>query len=146
MKKYLFIIPALLFGYLSPTVASDLISIAPENAKVYIISPKDGQTVPEKFMVQFGLSGMGVAPAGVNHDNTGHHHLLIDTDINTLDFSKPLPATKQVIHFGGGQTETWLELAPGEHTLELVLGNYLHIPHNPPVVSKKITVMVAELK
>ncbi|MDP5210303.1 MULTISPECIES: DUF4399 domain-containing protein [unclassified Microbulbifer] len=120
---------------------NDMVSKAPEGARLYIISPKDGEKVSQTFTVRFGLSGMGVAPAGVNLENTGHHHLLIDVD--TLpDLSKPLPASKNIIHYGGGQTETEITLPPGKHTLQLVLGNYLHIPHQNPVMSKKITVEV----
>lgn len=103
--------------------------------------PKDGEKVPQTFTVRFGLSGMGVAPAGVQRDNTGHHHLLIDVD-DMPDLSKPLPATDKIIHFGGGQTETQVTLPPGKHTLQLVLGNYMHVPHENPIVSKKITVVV----
>ncbi|QFT55518.1 DUF4399 domain-containing protein [Microbulbifer sp. THAF38] len=114
---------------------------APQQAKLYIISPKDGEKVPQTFTVRFGLSGMGVAPAGVQRDNTGHHHLLIDVD-DMPDLSKPLPATDKIIHFGGGQTETQVTLPPGKHTLQLVLGNYMHVPHENPIVSKKITVVV----
>jgi hypothetical protein len=85
---------------------------------------------------------MGVAPAGIQFDNSGHHHLLIDTDLPE-DLSKPLPAVEnKVVHFGKGQTETTITLAPGKHTLQLVLGDYLHIPHSPPVVSKKVTITV----
>lgn len=116
-------------------------SPAPENANVYIISPENGATVSSPVKVNFGLSGMGIAPAGTERKNTGHHHILIDTD--TLpDLSKPLPATDKVKHFGGGQTETTLTLAPGTHTLQLVLGNHAHIPHNKPVMSEKITITV----
>ena len=117
-----------------------LISHAPANAKVYFIEPKLDQIVSSTFTVKFGLSGMGVAPAGVNKDNTGHHHLLIDSP--KVDFSKPLPASAQVKHFGGGQTETEITLSPGTHTLQLLLGNYLHIPHSKPVMSEKITIKV----
>lgn len=119
----------------------DRVSKAPEGARLYIISPKDGEKVSQTFTVRFGLSGMGVAPAGVNLENTGHHHLLIDVD-NLPDLSKPLPANKNIIHYGGGQTETEITLPPGKHTLQLVLGNYLHIPHQNPLMSKKITVEV----
>ncbi|WHI47850.1 DUF4399 domain-containing protein [Microbulbifer sp. EKSA008] len=119
----------------------DMSSKAPADAKVYIISPKDGEKVPQTFTVKFGLSGMGVAPAGTNQENTGHHHLLIDVD-DMPDMSKPLPASKNIIHFGGGQTETQVTLPPGKHTLQLVLGNYMHVPHKEPVMSKKITVVV----
>lgn len=113
-------------------------------AEVYIISPKDGAKVSSPFVVQFGLKGMGVAPAGIKFDNTGHHHLLIDTDTPT-NLSAPLPAgNDKVMHFGKGQTETTLTLPPGKHTLQLVLGDYSHVPHNPPVMSKKVTVTVTK--
>ncbi|BFM15885.1 DUF4399 domain-containing protein [Maricurvus nonylphenolicus] len=112
-----------------------------EDATVYFVAPTDGQEVTSPVTVKFGLKGMGVAPAGVDRDNTGHHHLLID--VETLpDLSLPLPSSEQVRHFGGGQTETSIELAPGKHTLQLVLGNYAHIPHSKPVISKKITITV----
>lgn len=123
-------------------LAEELVSKAPENAQVFIITPKDGETVAKTFTVQFGLSGMGIAPAGVKKENTGHHHLLIDIDANTLDLSQSLPATDNVKHFGGGQTETTLTLPTGSHTLQLLLGNYLHIPHDKPVLSKKIRITV----
>ena len=115
-------------------------STAPEGASVYIISPTHGEVVTTPFKVVFGLSGMGVAPAGMEKAKTGHHHLLIDTDLP--DLSKPNPADDNHRHFGGGQTEMVLELTPGEHTLQLLLADYAHIPHNPPVVSEQITIMV----
>ena len=114
-----------------------------EGTTVYFISPKNGDTVGQTFTVQFGLKGMGIAPAGVKFENSGHHHLLIDTDV-PADANAPLPTTDQVKHFGKGQTETSLELAPGKHTLQLVLGDQNHTPHNPPVVSKKITITVTK--
>ena len=110
-------------------------------AEVYIISPKSGAVVHNPVLVQFGLRGMGVAPAGVKFDNTGHHHLLIDTDAPS-DPSTPLPATDKIVHFGKGQTETALNLSPGKHTLQLLLADYQHIPHSPPVLSQKITITV----
>ena len=117
---------------------------SPPGAEVYIISPKDGATVHSPVHVQFGLKGMGVAPAGVKFENTGHHHLLIDTDAPT-ELSAPLPATDKVVHFGKGQTETTLTtLTPGKHTLQLLLADQNHIPHNPPVISRKITITVAK--
>src|SRR6266581_1618394 len=116
---------------------------SPAGAEVYIISPKDGAKVTSPFVVQFGLKGMGVAPAGVKFENTGHHHLLIDTDA-PADLNSPLPASDKVVHFGKGQTETTLSLTPGKHTLQLVLGDYSHVPHNPPVVSKKISITVTK--
>lgn len=125
----------------TPVLAADILSHAPTTANLYIISPKDGQTVPENFTVRFGLSGMGIAPAGIDQEGTGHHHLLID--VNELpSLTDPLPATAQIKHFGGGQTETMLSLPPGEHTLQLLLGNYTHVPHDNPVLSKKIEVTV----
>ncbi|MGB9333050.1 MAG: DUF4399 domain-containing protein [Steroidobacteraceae bacterium] len=114
---------------------------SPAGAEVYIIAPKDGAKVHAPVLVQFGLKGMGVAPAGVKFDNTGHHHLLIDTD-PPADLSAPLPATDKIVHFGKGQTETTLNLAPGKHTLQLLLADQSHIPHNPPVLSRKITITV----
>ena len=130
MKISCLLIMALLFV---PTAFAD--------SELYLISPQDGDTVSGEFKLQFGLRGMGVAPAGVEADNTGHHHLLIDMD--TLPpMDSPLPKTDQVRHFGGGQTETTLSLAPGKHTLQLVLGNFSHVPHDPPVMSEKITITV----
>jgi hypothetical protein len=114
---------------------------SPAGAEVYFISPKDGATVSSPVSVQFGLKGMGVAPAGVKFENSGHHHLLIDTDV-PADQSLPLPTSDKVVHFGKGQTETTVQLTPGKHTLQLVLGDQNHTPHNPPVISKKITVTV----
>jgi hypothetical protein len=114
---------------------------SPAGAEVYIISPKDGAKVTSPVVVRFGLKGMGIAPAGVKFDNTGHHHLLIDTAA-PADLGSPLPASDKVVHFGKGQTEASVTLAPGKHTLQLLLGDQSHIPHNPPVMSKKITVTV----
>lgn len=124
-----------------PASAAITLSPAPETARVYIISPADGQTVPETFTVKFGLVGMGVAPAGIDKAGTGHHHLLIDVD-ELPELSEPLAATENIKHFGGGQTETTLSLPSGEHTLQLLLGNYTHVPHNHPVLSEKIAVTV----
>jgi len=111
--------------------------------ELYFISPQDGDTVSRTFEVRFGLKGMGVAPAGVDAPNTGHHHLLIDVD--TLPpMDTPLPKSDHILHFGGGQTETTLSLPAGQHTLQLILGNYAHVPFDPPVLSKKITITVTE--
>jgi hypothetical protein len=117
-------------------------TVAPAGAEAYIISPKNGATVKSPFVVQFGLKGMGVAPAGVKFESTGHHHLLIDTDA-PANLSLPLPVTDQIRHFGKGQTEVKLELPPGKHTLQLLLGDQNHTPHEPAVLSKKITITVA---
>jgi hypothetical protein len=115
---------------------------APPNASVYFISPKDGDAVTSPFKVQFGLSGMGVAPAGVEKPNTGHHHLLVDTALSPDELKQPIPSDPKHLHFGGGQTETMLTLPPGQHTLQLVLGDWTHIPFNPPIMSPVITVTV----
>ena len=110
-------------------------------ATVYFISPTNGEVVSPTFTVRFGLKGMGIAPAGVQFDASGHHHLLVD-QATLPGMTQPLPTNEHVLHFGKGQTETQLTLSPGEHTLQLVLGNHLHVPHTPPVVSDKITVTV----
>jgi hypothetical protein len=112
-----------------------------EGASVYFIAPADGATVSSPFTVKFGLKGMGIAPAGVDHANTGHHHLLVDV-AELPNFDAALPANDNIRHFGAGQTEAELTLPPGQHTLQLVFADYLHIPHNKPVVSEKITITV----
>ena len=114
---------------------------APEDARAWIVQPADGAEVPPTFKVVFGLSGFGVAPAGVDVPNTGHHHLLIDTELENYD--APVPSDERHRHFGKGQTETMLTLEPGEHTLQLVMGDHLHRPHAPPVASKVIRITVA---
>jgi len=120
-------------------LADEMMTPAPANAKAYIISPLDGDTVPQTFRVQFGLKGMGVAPAGIDKANTGHHHLLIDGQHMPMA-GKTMGS--EVMHFGGGQTETTLTLPPGQHTLQLILGDKVHAPHHPPVTSDAITIMV----
>ena len=111
-----------------------------QGAELYFIAPADNATVTGPVTVRFGLKGMGVAPAGIQLADPGHHHLLVDTDVPPLD--KPIPADANHVHFGKGQTETTLTLAPGRHTLQLILGDHLHIPHQPAVVSQKITITV----
>lgn len=124
-----------------PALADDYTSSSPPEAEVYVISPQPGEIVTSPFTVKFGLKGMGIAPAGIDKSGTGHHHLLID--LTALpDVKESLPATDNIKHFGGGQTETTLTLPPGEHTLQLLLANYLHIPHQPPVVSAPVTITV----
>jgi len=115
---------------------------SPPGAEAYIISPRNGATVHNPVHIQFGLKGMGIAPAGIKFDNTGHHHLLIDIDA-PADSGAPLPASDKIVHFGKGQTETSLTLPPGKHTLQLLLADQNHVPHDPPVISKKITITVA---
>ena len=135
---------ALLFGFglvASPLSANELVSQAPDDAQVYIISPAEGDTLPETFKVRFGLSAMGIAPAGIDKPNTGHHHLLVDLP-ELPDLTASLPATEHIRHFGGGQTETTLTLPPGKHRLQLLLGNYAHVPHERPIISEPITVTV----
>lgn len=114
---------------------------SPEGANVYIISPSHGEVVNNPVTIRFGLTGMGVAPAGIDKPGTGHHHLLIDLQARPA-MDKPLPADANHKHFGGGQTQTTLELSPGKHTLQLIMGDKTHIPHKPPVISEKITIMV----
>src|SRR5689334_19902386 len=114
---------------------------SPAGAEVYIVSPKGGEKVKGPVTVVFGLKGMGIAPAGIKFDNTGHHHLILDADA-PKDLSLPLPADEHNIHFGKGQTETTLTLTPGKHTLQLLLADSLHTPHDPAVISKKITITV----
>jgi hypothetical protein len=136
------LISALLFFWTPATaIAADFVSHASEDARAYIVEPANGATVPQTFTVKFGLSGMDLAPAGVDRENTGHHHLLIDKpELPNLNTS--LPASDRVRHFGKAQTETELTLEPGEHTLQLVLGNYLHVPHDRPVISEPISITV----
>ncbi len=117
-------------------MAEQLITPSAAGASTYIISPSNGDTVPFTFIVKFGLRGMGVAPAGVEKKFTGHHHLLVNGELPDL----MSPMGKQVKHFGGGQTE--LTLAPSEHTLQLILGDKNHVPHNPPIISDVVTVIV----
>ena len=113
---------------------------SPAGAEVYIISPKDGATVKSPVTIEFGLKGMGVAPAGVKFENTGHHHLLIDTELPPP--GEPIPNNRNHLHFGGGQTEVKIELPPGRHTLQLILGDADHVPFEPSIVSQQITVIV----
>ena len=113
---------------------------ATAKARVYFISTSNGQVLKGPITVRFGLAGMGVAPAGTVSEGTGHHHLIIDSPLPALD--QPLPKDDKHLHFGKGQTETTLTLAPGKHTLQLVLGDANHIPHQPPVLSAAITITV----
>jgi hypothetical protein len=131
-------IAAAMLAVVTPAYAAEP---SPEGAKVYIIWPKDGAVIKGgKFRLRMGLVNMGVAPAGVEKAETGHHHLIIDADLPPLD--EPIPNDSNHMHFGKGQTEVRIELPPGEHTLQLLLGDANHIPHNPPVESERITVTV----
>lgn len=115
-------------------------SVAMEGASVFFITPENGATVSSPVDIEFGLAGMDVVPAGVQEKFSGHHHLLVDTQLPPLD--RPIPADANHIHFGDGSTSTQLELEPGEHTLLLLLGDHLHIPHEPPIASETITIVV----
>ncbi|NCF27884.1 MAG: DUF4399 domain-containing protein [Gammaproteobacteria bacterium] len=128
---------ALIIG--GTAVAGD--SPAPKNAYLYIGWPNDGEMVRKSnFRVWFGLRNMGVAPASVKKSKTGHHHLIIDAPLPPMD--EEIPSDKHHLHFGKGQTETRVTLTPGTHTLQLLLGDHNHVPHNPPVMSRKITITV----
>jgi hypothetical protein len=115
---------------------------SPPGAAVYFIDIKDGDTLPPKSVIHFGLRGMGVAPAGTDRVNSGHHHLLIDAELPPLD--QPIPSDFAHLHFGAGQTEAEVSLPPGEHTLQLLLGDSGHVPHSPPVMSERIRVRVGD--
>ncbi|KXU34474.1 rod shape-determining protein RodA [Cephaloticoccus primus] len=114
---------------------------SPEGAEVYFISPKDGEVVRGPVVVRFGLKGMGISPAGIEVPGTGHHHLILDAPLP--DLSKAIPTDDNHLHYGLGQTEVALTLAPGKHTLQLLLGDHLHVPHTPALFSKQITITVA---
>jgi hypothetical protein len=115
---------------------------SPPDAKVYFINLNNGAELDSPFLVQFGLSGMGVAPAGIETPNTGHHHLIIDTKLTPEELKQPIPADDHHLHFRAGQTEAMVTLPKGKHTLQLVLGDWTHIPHVPPVMSDVIGVTV----
>ena len=114
---------------------------APKDALLYFVWPQNGATIKGGFWCRFGLRNMGVTHAGDDFQNTGHHHLLIDVS-EALDPNEPIPQDKSHLHFGSGQTETRIELAPGKHTLQLVLGDAKHYPFSPPIVSDKISVRI----
>lgn len=129
-----------LLGAASLAVAQDFRQPSPAGAKVYFIEPKNGAEVSGPVTVKFGLTGMGVAPAGIEKKDTGHHHILVNQKL--ADYKAPMPADDKHRHFGLGQTETVLTLPPGKHTLQLVVGDHNHIPHNPPIESEVITITV----
>jgi len=115
-------------------------STAVQSARVFFITPKEGDVVSSPVHVEFGVEDMEVVPAGTQKENSGHHHILIDTDLPPMD--APIPADAQHVHFGDGSSETELALGPGEHTLQLLFADHLHIPHEPPVYSERITITV----
>jgi hypothetical protein len=133
------ILPVIWLAFYAPQINAG--TPAPDGAELYIITPANGEQISGPVTVRFGLRGMGVAPAGVDREKTGHHHLLIDVaEMPAMD--KPLPSDGNYRHFGGGQTEVTLDLPKGTHTLQMVLGDKDHIPFDPPIVSEKITVTV----
>lgn len=138
MRKIVFLILATVAVFSSAQAQTP----ATEGTTLYFISPKDGDVVSNPITVRFGLKNMGVAPAGIQYENTGHHHLLIDTALPSLDL--PIINDEKHRHYGLGQTETTLELPPGAHTLQLLLGDFAHRPHAPPVASKRITITVSD--
>lgn len=127
---------------LSGSKGQDHKTTSTPGALVYFIQPMNNAIVKSPVTVKFGLCGMGVAPAGIEKPGTGHHHVIIDEVLPLLD--ENIPADDNHIHFGGGQTETTITLMPGKHTLQLLLGDQNHLPHNPPVVSEVITITVVE--
>ena len=133
------LLAAFAVGDMTPAAAQ---TPSPAGAKVYFINLRDGAEVTSPFLVQFGLTGMGIAPAGVEKPNTGHHHLLIDTTLTADQIKEAIPADDTHKHFGGGQTEAMVTLPIGQHTLQLVLADWTHIPHVPPVMSEPITITV----
>jgi hypothetical protein len=143
MKNYFFNNLVFLLGFFALPLHAVEKSIASDDAELYIISPTDGQVVSSPVKIVFGLNGMGVAPAGIKYNNTGHHHLLIDVP-ELPDINLPIPSDEHHKHFGKGQTETVIELEPGEHSLQLILGDHVHVPHDPVVVSKKIKINVVQ--
>lgn len=139
MKKAIFSIGAAIILTAGCATVQDKIG-AGDSPAVNFLTPADGATVSSPVEIKFGLVGMDVAPAGTDQDNSGHHHLIINADLP--DMSIPIPANDNYKHFGGGQTEVSLELPPGTHTLQLLMGNFVHIPHADPVYSEKITITV----
>lgn len=125
----------------APIQAAAARTASPPGAAVYFHYPLNRVTVPPTFKVLIGLRGMGVAPAGVQKADTGHHHLLIDTPLPSM--GDPIPSDPQHIHLGNGQTEVEVTLPPGKHTLQLIVGDYDHVPLDPPVISQRITISVA---
>jgi hypothetical protein len=140
MKRFVAAAALVAVGVTSLAVAQIKRTPAPQGAQVYFIAPQDGETVSSPVTVRFGLKGMGVVPAGLAFEGAGHHHLIVDAPAPPLD--APVPADANHLHFGKGQTETTLELKPGKHTLQLIVGDQLHVPHDPAVMSKPITITV----
>jgi len=133
---------ATIISITTPQLAMAERSPAPKDAKVYFINVNEGDVITGPVHIKFGLSGMGIAPAGTKVKNTGHFHLIINDKIEGPELENGIPSDENHIHFGGGQTETTLNLKPGTYKLQLILGDYKHTPHSPPVMSKQITITV----
>lgn len=148
MFRRFIIMPSIVLATLMMLPIAHAQTPSPEGAEVYFVNIKDGDTVKSPFLVQFGLRGMGVAPAGIDKENTGHHHLFVDrpplgkTDEGLEELEYSIPSDENHIHFGKGQTEAMVTLPAGKHTLQMVLGDMSHIPHDKPVASDVITVTV----
>jgi hypothetical protein len=115
---------------------------SPPGARVFFVNLRNGDVVTSPVLIEFGLEGMSIAPAGENRPNTGHHHLIIDDTISGAALDAPIPADERHLHFGKGQTNAMVTLPQGQHTLQLVLGDWSHVPHKPPVMSDRITITV----
>lgn len=136
--KYIII---LTISFLTSPVTADDQHYSDSNVKLFFITPQDGEILTSPFIAKFGITGMSIAPAGIDKPMSGHHHLLIDLD-KLPDMNNPIPADKNHLHFGQGQTQASINLPSGKHTLQLLLGNYLHIPHRPPLLSERIEITV----
>lgn len=142
MKRWMAAIAVITAVQWDAVAQDDFITPSNPDTELYFISPADGATIKGPVTVKFGLKGMGVAPAGVEKRGTGHHHLLVNVPLPDLDYN--IVMDENHLHFGGGQTETTLDLPPGQHTLQLLLGDQNHLPHKPAVFSKQITITVVE--
>lgn len=139
--RNLFVASALMmFGQSTNAVQDDYTTPSNPNTQLYFIAPTDGAIIKGPVTVKFGLKGMGVAPAGIEKPGTGHHHLLVNVPLPDLDYN--IIMDENHLHFGGGQTETTIDLPPGKHTLQLLLGDQNHLPHRPAVYSNQITITV----
>ena len=135
-----FILICIILFFVSPASSNDG-QHSNKNKRIFFINLSDGESVTSPVTVQFGINGMSIVPAGINKPMSGHHHLLINLE-NLPDMTKPIPADKNHLHFGKGQTETIIELPKGKHSLQLLLGNYIHVPHKVPFLSEKIVIIV----
>jgi hypothetical protein len=135
-----FILICIILFFVSPLSSNDG-QHSNKNKRVFFVNLSDGEFVTSPVTVQFGINGMNIVPAGIKKPMSGHHHLLINLE-NLPDMTMPIPADKNHLHFGKGQTETIIELPKGKHSLQLLLGNYMHVPHEVPLLSEKIVIIV----